>query len=42
MVPPESELAEDPQAPRSDKFNSAEEEREAGIFVTEDEAIRDA
>ncbi|KAH6890941.1 hypothetical protein BKA70DRAFT_1120071 [Coprinopsis sp. MPI-PUGE-AT-0042] len=42
FAPPDDELAEDPSAPRSDRFGSREEEQEAGIFVTEDEAIQEA
>ncbi|EFI28269.1 hypothetical protein CC1G_14293 [Coprinopsis cinerea okayama7 len=42
LAPPDDELASDPIAPRSDSFGSKEEEREAGIFVTEDDHIAEA
>lgn len=40
--PPASELREDPVAPRSDEFAGVEEEKEAGILVTDDEDIAEA
>jgi hypothetical protein len=41
-VPPAEELAEDPAAPHSDRFDTVDDERNAGIFVSEDKAIQEA
>lgn len=40
IMPPADELADDPTAPRSDYFPSAEAEHEAGIFVNNDDEIQ--
>ncbi|KAF6765326.1 hypothetical protein DFP72DRAFT_797972 [Ephemerocybe angulata] len=40
--PPLSEIHEDPIAPRSDAFASVEEEKDAGVVVTDDEELEEA
>ena len=40
IMPPADKLADDPTAPRSDYFPSAEAEHEAGIFVNNDDEIQ--
>lgn len=42
VLPPVEELAQDPEAPRSDSFKDDKEAHKAGIFVNHDEEIRQA